>query len=467
MRGIFLYNFIQARSTMESIGKYRVLSILGRGGSSSVYLVVDERIGKKWAVKVIPGRYIQKDGILLLRELDHPSLPRIVEELEGTNEFYEVTDYFEGVSLDKWAYRGITPGEAMSASLEILESVAYLHSRSVPIIHRDIKPANFIMTSEGKIKLIDFDLAVAGERSGMVPMGTKGYAPPEQYRGVCSMKGDVYALGKTIDFLLNSVDPEKLTLSDRKIFDQVRKICRRAADSVPEKRFDDAGEMMSAFEKCMKIRKLIRPVLSVLIAVSLLSVLLFAGRGILKDAFRADAEQRIHTNFANASSLISEAVDLYSSSSEKEQSAYTVSKAAECAEKAVDYIENSEHLLKELDADAGEELTFQFYRLRHSAKIIEGCTASGESERSDAYRTCISEDTEYEKFLKKREALDDLFLLYRDDAELCRMLGDTGSALRFYEEAMEVPGISREMRATAADLTIGFQKEGSHIENEE
>lgn len=441
---------------MESIGKYRVLSILGHGGSSSVYLVVDERIGKKWAVKVIPARYIRKDGILLLRELDHPSLPRIVEELEGANEFYEVTDYFEGASLDKWAGRGITLSEAMSASMEILESVAYLHSRSVPVIHRDIKPANFIMTSDGKIKLIDFDLAVAGERSGMVPMGTKGYAPPEQYRGVCSMRGDVYAIGRTIDFLLDSIDLKKLSFLDRKIFDQVRKICRTASDPDPDNRYEDAGEMMTAFEKCMKIRKLIRPVCSALIAVSLLSVLLFAGRGILKDAWKADAEQRIQTNFANASSLISEAIDLYSRHADKSQSFNTAGAASECAVKAVAYIENSEYLLKELDDEVRSELTNQFYGLRHSAKIIEGCTAPGESERTDAYRTCLSDDAEYEKFLKKREAIVDLFLLYRDDAVLCRMLGDTGSALRFYEEAMSVPGISDEMRATVADLGIGI-----------
>ncbi|MBR3339624.1 MAG: protein kinase [Lachnospiraceae bacterium] len=148
---------------MENIGKYRILSKVGQGGIASVYLAEDERIGKKWAIKAIPKSNIPKDGILLLRNLDHPSIPRIVEELEGDGMYYEVMDYFEGIPLDRWAETGPDALDVICISQEILESVAYLHSREIPIIHRDLKPSNFIITADRKVKLVDFDLAVSGE----------------------------------------------------------------------------------------------------------------------------------------------------------------------------------------------------------------------------------------------------------------------------------------------------------------
>ena len=429
---------------MENIGKYRILAKVGQGGYASVYLAEDERIGKKWAIKAIPKRNIPKDGILLLRDLDHPSLPRIVEELEGDGMYYEVMDFFEGTPLDRWAETGPDALEAIHVSEEILEVVAYLHSREIPIIHRDLKPSNFIITADRKVKLIDFDLAVSGEQSELLPMGTKGYAPPEQYRGVCTMRGDVYALGRTIDCIMASVRIEETGIFERRLIRRIAEVCGTASSEDMKKRFGDAGEMLEAFEKCCRKRKLSQIYLAGSIAAILSLILFISGRDILMDALGENAAARIRKNYENASALICRSVS--------ENVRADALKADEC-------IKNSKYLLGSVEPASRTELERNYYTLHHQAMIVSGSLAETESERTDAFRTCISEDIEYEAFLKRQGSLEELFSVYSDDVSLCRMIGDEGSAARFFEKAMAMPGISPEYRTTLMYREQAFLRE--------
>ena len=418
---------------MENIGKYRILAQVGQGGIASVYLAEDARIGKKWAIKAIPMSNIPKDGILLLRDLDHPSLPRIVEELEGDGMYYEVMDYFEGTPLDRWTETGPGASDAIHVSQEILESVAYLHSREIPIIHRDLKPSNFIITADCKVKLIDFDLAVSGEQSGLMPMGTKGYAPPEQYRGICTMRGDVYALGRTIACIMASVRTERMGIFERRLIRQIVEVCNEACSVKMEKRYGDAGEMLEAFEKCCRKRTLSKMYVGGSVAVLLALILFIFGRDILLDALAENAAERIRKNYENAQTLICRSVS---------------ENVRADALKADEYIRNSKHLLGSVGPAARTELEESYYTLHHHAMIIAGSLADTESERTDAFRTCISEDIEYEKFLKEQGSIEKLFSMYSDDVTLCRIIGDEGSAVRFFEKAMAMPEISSECRTT-------------------
>ena len=412
---------------MEKIGKYRVLGKIGQGGMASVYLVEDERIGKRWAVKAISKSTLPKEGILLLKELDHPSLPRIVEELEDNEMYYEVMDFFAGIDLDRWLKMGISHVEAISSARQILESVAYLHGRAVPVIHRDIKPANFIITREGKVKLIDFDLAISGEHSGLTPVGTKGYAPPEQYRGVCTMRGDVYALGKTIELILSSVKRGRGSLLERALVGRLNEMCGTACSAKAEKRFGDAGEMLEAFEKCCRRKKAVRNALCAGLVGILVFILALSGRNVLRDAFGVNAYTRVCNNYTSAKDLLCRSIaeNLYDD-----------------ALNADEYIRSSKHLLEQLEPEQRTELVREYYALHHTALIVSGSTAPSERERTDSFRTCISDDVEYEEFLKKHGNIEDIFKVYSDDAVLCRIIGDDGSAQRFYEKALSMPGIA-------------------------
>ena len=89
----FFYSYETGGSSVDKIGKYRVLKKIGSGGTGSVYAVLDDRIGKKWAMKELPkSKKGGRDGLFVLKGLDHPSIPRIVEELEDEYCVYEIMD---------------------------------------------------------------------------------------------------------------------------------------------------------------------------------------------------------------------------------------------------------------------------------------------------------------------------------------------------------------------------------------
>lgn len=203
-------------------GKYEILKEIGRGGMSIVYLAMDKRLNKQWAVKEIHKKGSEKkDEIIvnsllaeanLMKRLDHPSLPRIVDIIDNGNTIYIVMDYIEGESLDKILneYGPQSEQVVVGWSKQLCDALGYLHSQNPPIIYRDMKPANVMLKPEGNIKIIDFGIAREYKEQNLADttvLGTKGYAPPEQYSGQTDPRSDVYALGMTMHHLLTGVDP--------------------------------------------------------------------------------------------------------------------------------------------------------------------------------------------------------------------------------------------------------------------
>ncbi len=203
-------------------GKYEILREIGRGGMSVVYLAMDTHLNKQWAVKEIRKRGNgKKDEIVvnsllaeanLMKGLDHPALPRIVDIIDHGSTIFVVMDYIEGESLDK-----ILKAEGVQAedvvitwAKQLCDALSYLHTQTPPIIYRDMKPANVMLKPEGNVKIIDFGIAREYKEQNLTDttvLGTKGYAPPEQYSGQTDARSDIYALGMTMHHLLTGVDP--------------------------------------------------------------------------------------------------------------------------------------------------------------------------------------------------------------------------------------------------------------------
>lgn len=203
-------------------GKYEILKEIGRGGMSVVYLAMDKRLNKQWAVKEIRKKGNGKnDEIIvnsllaeanLMKRLDHPSLPRIVDIIDNGVTIYVVMDYIEGESLDKILNEyGAQPEELVIGwAKQLCDALGYLHQQKPPIIYRDMKPANVMLKPEGNIKIIDFGIAREYKELSLADttvLGTKGYAPPEQYSGQTDPRSDIFALGMTMHHLLTGVDP--------------------------------------------------------------------------------------------------------------------------------------------------------------------------------------------------------------------------------------------------------------------
>lgn len=203
-------------------GKYEILTEIGRGGMSIVYLAMDKRLNKQWAVKEIRKKGTGKNDEVvvnsllaeanLMKRLDHPALPRIVDIIDNGVTIYVVMDYIEGESLDKILNEYGAQAEEMviAWAKQVCDALSYLHSQRPPIIYRDMKPANVMLKPEGNIKIIDFGIAREYKEQNLADttvLGTKGYAPPEQYSGQTDPRSDIFALGMTMHHLLTGVDP--------------------------------------------------------------------------------------------------------------------------------------------------------------------------------------------------------------------------------------------------------------------
>lgn len=203
-------------------GKYEILRKIGQGGMSVVYLAMDTHLNKQWAVKEIRKKGNGKDDVVIvnsllaeanmMKKLDHPSLPRIVDIIDNGEIIFVVMDYIEGESLDKILLEyGPQPEELVIAwAKQLCDVLSYLHSQKPPIIYRDMKPANIMLKPEGNIKIIDFGIAREYKEQSLADttvLGTKGYAPPEQYSGQTDARSDIFALGMTMHHLLTGIDP--------------------------------------------------------------------------------------------------------------------------------------------------------------------------------------------------------------------------------------------------------------------
>lgn len=261
-------------------GRYELLKVVGRGGMSTVYLASDINLNKNWAVKVIKKRGIingQKIENSLLTEaqimkgLDHPSLPRIIDIIEDDEQYYIVMDYVEGENLRHIIdnYGPQSQDLVIKWAKELGLVLKYLHSQNPPIIYRDMKPGNIILQPSGTIKLIDFGTARTykeGKDQDTAPLGTRGYAAPEQYNrgdGQLSQtdeRTDIYNLGITIYELLTCRLPNKppyklipLRQINPELSTGLERIIDKCTKSDPDERFQTADEFLTALLNYQKL----------------------------------------------------------------------------------------------------------------------------------------------------------------------------------------------------------------------
>ncbi len=204
--------------------KYEILKLIGQGGMSKVYLAMDKRLNKQWAIKEIEKKAKDKNNEIviqsaiaeanLIKQLDHLAIVRIVDIIDNGDVIYIIEDYIEGETLSTiLENNGAQPQElVIEWAMQICEALEYLHTRKPPIIYRDMKPANVMLKPDGNIKIIDFGIAREYKDQSLadtVSLGTKGYAAPEQFggRGQTDARTDVYCLGVTLYHLLTGQNP--------------------------------------------------------------------------------------------------------------------------------------------------------------------------------------------------------------------------------------------------------------------
>ena len=167
--------------------------MIGKGGMSVVYLAMNERANKQWAIKEVRKDGVKHFGVVrqgliaetnLLKRLKHKNLPSIVDVIDEGDTFLIVMDYIEGVPLSNLLEEGKrSQEEVVDWAKQLCDVLQYLHSQNPPIVYRDMKPSNIMLKPDGTVILIDFGTARTFKHDKIEDttcLGTVGYAAPEQ-----------------------------------------------------------------------------------------------------------------------------------------------------------------------------------------------------------------------------------------------------------------------------------------------
>jgi serine/threonine-protein kinase len=250
-------------------GRYRIVSLIGRGGMGVVYRADDLRLGQTIAVKFLSRRGGDEqrlyEEVRIGREVSHPNVVRLHDIAEIDGHLFITMEFVGGEDLAALLRRIGRPSseKALAMARDICEGLAAAHERGV--IHRDLKPGNVLIDGRGRVRITDFGLAV-GEQAGTphAEAGTPAYMAPEQLTGgSASLQSDVYALGlilyevftgrrtfdvsSAVELVRRQIAADFLrpTALVRDIDPIIERIIVRCLDPRPERRPQSVAEILS------------------------------------------------------------------------------------------------------------------------------------------------------------------------------------------------------------------------------
>ena len=262
-------------------GKYKILNKVGQGGMSVVYLAMNEKANKQWAVKEVRKDGIKdfevvKQGLVaetdILKKLNHPHLPSIIDVIDTDDSFIIIMDYIQGNSLNKALDEyGAQPQEyVIDWAKQLCDVLGYLHTRTPAIIYRDMKPANVMLKPDGNVTLIDFGTAREFKEKNLADttcLGTVGYAAPEQFGGMgqTDARTDIYCLGATLYHLVTGMNPceppyeiKPIREINPSLSSGLERIIQKCTQRDPNDRYQSAAELMYALEHYEEIDDIYR-----------------------------------------------------------------------------------------------------------------------------------------------------------------------------------------------------------------
>lgn len=244
--------------------KYKIVKHIARGGAFDTYLATDVRLNLTWAVKVSRSNRTEDMGLIqnqinILKQLDHPMIPRFADAYMTNGKAIIVQEYVAGTTLEDIVneYGGQSVEHVVDWIGQICNVMGYLHMQSPMFIYRDVKPANFILEPSGRIRVVDFDIIrsyKSGRTEDTVNLGTKGYAAPEQFggRGQTDPRTDVYGIGVTMYRLLTGADVQErniilnpITLDEPGILSGLAYIINKCTQFNPRERYNSCDELLN------------------------------------------------------------------------------------------------------------------------------------------------------------------------------------------------------------------------------
>ncbi len=276
--------------TDKQLGPYEILSPLGAGGMGEVWRARDTRLNREVAIKVLPASFANdadrlrrfKQEALATSALNHPNILTVYDIGDHEGASYLVSELLEGAELRARLQDGELPARrCVDYAQQIASGLAAAHAKG--IVHRDLKPENLFITTEGRVKILDFGLAKlkppqVGEADSQAPtqkkitdpgtvLGTVGYMAPEQVRGQdADHRADIFSFGVILYEMLsgrrafsgesaievmNAIlkeDPPELTAMNTRAPQGLERLIRRCLEKQPEQRFHSAHDLGYALE---------------------------------------------------------------------------------------------------------------------------------------------------------------------------------------------------------------------------
>jgi len=263
---------LQAGHRLDS--RYIIIRALHGGDQGAIYEARDLHAPAKNQQRVIKETLldrIEDSSVEIVHELDdrtrlmstltHHGIARTYGGFQAQDRYFTVHEYIHGRDLEDILNDSTTPlplEAIVQWGIDLCEALHYLHMHEPgPIIYRDMKPANIVIDSQLRARLVDFGIAgVFPDRFTPAPLGTDGYAAPEQYNGAVTPAIDVYGLGATLHHLLTRADPRLFpacTFEQRPVrhFNPdvppvLESIVMRALVASPQARYTSAAGMLEA-----------------------------------------------------------------------------------------------------------------------------------------------------------------------------------------------------------------------------
>lgn len=256
---------------------YEILGKLGEGSGGIVYKAYHKRLRQEVVLKKVRNRGMSdaanRQEVDILKKLHHSYLPQVFDFLEIDGSVYTVMSYVQGKTFAQLIKEGhkFTQQQLIRWGMQISSALNCLHSQKPPVIHGDIKPANIMLTQEGDICLIDFNISFYLDHTAVLGY-TNGYTSPEQYiMALSSSSGidfpeesnvdertDIYSVGAALYHIATGqkikdcrqkINKELLTQYTGEAFAQV---IERATKIAPQDRYQTALELFRAFENVSK-----------------------------------------------------------------------------------------------------------------------------------------------------------------------------------------------------------------------
>lgn len=203
---------------------YVIMNELGQGGTGVIYLAYHTRLCKYVVLKRIKNKYKDilkvRTEVDILKQLRHTYLPQVYDFMQYGDDIYTVIDYIDGCDLENYIKSGyvFSQDQLIAWLRQLCDVLDYLHSRKPRILHCDIKPGNVMITTDGNVCLIDFNISLDETDEGLSGI-SQYYASPEQYEKAAAIinrtqtamiidqRTDIYSLGATFYHMISGVVP--------------------------------------------------------------------------------------------------------------------------------------------------------------------------------------------------------------------------------------------------------------------